>query len=57
MNELEKTIYQKQLIGENKESLFYLKTHMGIIADKSGSGKSLSCLGLISYNNYLENSF
>ena len=28
---------------------------MGIISDKSGSGKSLSCLGLISYNNYLEN--
>ena len=55
MNELEKSIYEKKLIGDNNNSLFYLKTHMGIIADLPGSGKTLSCLGLISYKPFLEN--
>ena len=55
MHELEKSIYQKKLIGENKSNLYYIKSHMGVLADISGTGKPMTCLGLIAYKKYLDN--
>ena len=54
MKTLEQSNYQKRQIGYHDDNDYFIDSKMGVLADKSGSGKSITLLSLISIQPFLK---